>query len=124
MIQSNSSFLILYTNNLEKTEEFYTKLGVEITEKDNRKLVFSLGSLNLHFNIDEPVKEYSALLNQKERGAGIIFGIEVEDIEKQYRKLQQMNVEIFSPIITAPWETREFMVNDPNGYHIVFWQEI
>lgn len=124
MIKNNSSFLILYTDNLEATETFYKQLGIAITEKDKRKLVFTLGSLELHFNTNEPVPEYSHLFHQQERGAGIIFGIEVANVEEQYNKLKTMDLKILSPIINAPWGTKEFMVNDPNGYHIVFWQEI
>lgn len=124
MIKKGNSFLILYANDLDKTQEFYKKLGVEIKEHDSRKLVFTIGDLELHFNTDEPIKEYSFVMNEMSKSRGLIFGLEVDNIYEYFTKLESMNAEIISPIIQAPWETKEFMVNDPNGYHIVFWQEI
>jgi predicted enzyme related to lactoylglutathione lyase len=124
MIKKGNSFLVLYTNDLDKTENFYKELDVEISERNERKLVFKIGDLELHFNTDEPIKEYASNFSQSPRGAGIIFGIEIDNVDQYYSKLKSTNANILSSIIKAPWETREFLVNDPNGYHIVFWQEI
>lgn len=124
MIKKGFSYLVLYTKDLNKTEEFYKKLGVEISEKNERKLVFTIGDLELHFNTDEPVKEYELIFNENPRGAGTAFCLEVDNVDEYYSKLKSMNAEMISTVIKAPWGTREFLVNDPNGYHIVFWQEI
>jgi uncharacterized glyoxalase superfamily protein PhnB len=123
MIKKGFSYLVLYTKSLNATEEFYKKLGVTITEKNERKLVFTIGDLELHFNTDEPVKEYELIFNENPRGAGTVFCLEVDNVDEYYSKLKSMKAEMLSEVIKAPWGTREFMVNDPNGYHIVFWQE-
>lgn len=124
MIKKGYSFLILYTKDLDTTEKFYTDLGIKITERDERKLVFTIGDFELHFNNDEPIKEYSFILEEATKGGGVIFSLEVDTVDYYYTKLQTMDANLISPINSTPWNTREFMVNDPNGYHIVFWEEI
>lgn len=123
MIKNHSSFLVLYTDDLQKTAGFYQKFGITIKEQDERKCVFRFGDFDIHFNKSEDIPEYT-YVNQGIRGGGAILYVEVENLEECYTVVKCIGGVIKSEIATRPWDTREFLFQDPNGYNIVFYEEI
>ncbi len=123
MIRQHSSFIVLYTDDLQKTAEFYLKFGVTIKEQDERKCVFHLGDFDLHFNKNEDIPEYAYVAENK-HGTGIILYVEIDDLENAYTIAKCIGGKIKSEIAVRPWGTREFLFQDPNGYNIVFFEEI
>ncbi|MEU5725075.1 VOC family protein [Micromonospora sp. NPDC047738] len=57
------------------------------------------------------------------RADGLLVVFTVEDIDADYARLQQEEVEIVTPIETEPWGERYFQMADPNGviYQLVQW---
>ena len=123
MIRQNSSFLVLYTNDLQKTADFYKKFSIEIKEQDERKCVFQLGDFDIHVCIREDIEEYK-YVNAQDHGGGVLMYIEVENIEQSYTIVKCIGGTIKSEIAERPWGTKEFLFQDPNGYNIVFYEEL
>ena len=48
-------------------------------------------------------------------GQGLIFQLEVDDVDAEYRRLQQEGVPIALPIRDEPVNGRHFTITDPNG---------
>lgn len=46
---------------------------------------------------------------------GLLVAFVVDDIDREYARLQNEGVEIATPIETEPWGERYFQVLDPNG---------
>ncbi|MGH3328449.1 MAG: VOC family protein [Streptomycetales bacterium] len=46
---------------------------------------------------------------------GVLVAFVVDDIEREYARLQDEGVSITTPIQTEPWGERFFQVTDPNG---------
>ncbi len=122
MLKRNSSFLVLYTDDLQKTADFYRKFGVHIKEQDERKCVFGFGDFDIHFNCQEDVPEYKYIYDNF-RGGGVILYVEAENIEKIYTIAKCIGGILKSEINEQPWGTKEFLFQDPNGYNIVFYEE-
>jgi len=59
------------------------------------------------------------------RADGLLIVLVVDDIDVEYRRLQDEAVPITTPIQTEPWGERFFQVADPNGvvYQLVQWVE-
>lgn len=57
------------------------------------------------------------------RASGIHVAIEVDDVDAQFRRLQESDVGVGSPTI-MPWGHRVLAVKDPNGVDIVFFEKI
>lgn len=57
------------------------------------------------------------------RADGLLVVFTVEDIDSDYAHLQELEVEIVTPIETEPWGERYFQMTDPNGvvYQLVQW---
>lgn len=48
-------------------------------------------------------------------GKGLLFQIEVDDVEKEYTRLKQAQVAITLPLTDEPVNGRHFTVTDPSG---------
>jgi hypothetical protein len=46
---------------------------------------------------------------------GLLVVFVVDDVDREYRRLQDEGVAITTPIQTEPWGERYFQVTDPNG---------
>lgn len=123
MIKQENSFIVLYTDNLQKTANFYTSLGLSIKELDERKCVFQFGTLDVHFNNIEDIPEYAYIYDQRKQ-SGVLFYIEVENTNTAFEKVKNAGGTIKSQIANRPWDTKEFLFQDPNGYSIVFYEEL
>lgn len=121
----NSSFNVLYTKNLEETEQFYKAIRAEIKESAEDKVVVRIGDFDLHFilNSAEPFEAYKYIADSKEYGSGNIFYIESENIEEDFNQIKQAGGIIQSEILDNLWECKEFLFEDPNGYKFAVYQE-
>jgi len=124
MFKLNSAFQVLYVKDIIKVEEFYKALGVEIVELEINKVVINLGSYNIHFIKDdtEPWDEYKYIAVNNSRGNGIIFYIEVDELDNIFSKVINAKGIIKSPIKANWWGAKEFLFEDPNGYKYVFYK--
>ena len=52
------------------------------------------------------------------RADGLLVAFVVDDVDGEYRRLQDQGVPITTPIETEPWGERYFQVTDPNGVTI------
>jgi uncharacterized glyoxalase superfamily protein PhnB len=44
----------------------------------------------------------------------------VEDVDAAYREHQAKGAKIIEEIADRPWDARQYVVEDPNGYHLKF----
>jgi uncharacterized glyoxalase superfamily protein PhnB len=126
MFKFDSSFTVLYTHNLAKTYTFYEALGAEIIYTEQDKITVVMGDYELHFVYDdsEPIDEYYEVAKTHDRGGSVIFYVEVENIDEAFRRARSAGAKILADVAERPWELREFLFEDPNGYKIVFYEEV
>jgi predicted enzyme related to lactoylglutathione lyase len=57
------------------------------------------------------------------RADGLLVVFVVDDVDGEYRRLQEEGVTVTTPIQTEPWGERFFQVTDPSGvvYQLVQW---
>jgi len=66
----------------------------------------------------------SALKGQRSQvPVGLLVVFVVDDVDREYQRLQDEGVAITTPIETEPWGERYFQVTDPNGvvFQLVQW---
>ncbi|MEP7103929.1 MAG: VOC family protein [Candidatus Dojkabacteria bacterium] len=124
MYKPDSSFNVLYTSDVVSTYEFYKAIGATITQFENDKVVLSLGNFGMHFVLEtkEPFEDYKYIAENHDRGMGIIFYIEVDDIEAYYQLIENSGGKIKARIFSNMWEAKELLFEDPNGYKIALYQ--
>lgn len=124
MYKPDSVFNVLYTSDIVSTYEFYKAIGASITAFENDKVVVKLGDFDLHFILDtqEPFKDYKYIAENKNRGNGLIFYIEVDDIEAHLQLIENVEGKLKSKIFNNMWDAKELLFEDPNGYKIALYQ--
>lgn len=55
------------------------------------------------------------LFHPEFQGKGVLFQLEVEDVEKEYKKLKDLGIEIRLPLVEEPINGKHFTVLDPSG---------
>jgi catechol 2,3-dioxygenase-like lactoylglutathione lyase family enzyme len=105
---------------IERSVEFYTKLGFEI---DFRYEDFYVGIVkdgsSLHLKSGKPSIE-KRKDKRNDEGLDIVFS--VDGIEKVYQELSSKAIKFIQPLREMPYG-KEFYVADPDGYIIAFLSE-
>jgi len=124
MIKKQDSFVVLYSHDINKTLSFFRSLEAKIIEASDEKCVISIGGFELHYVTREPIPSYQFVRNMKTESNGLILYVAVDDVFIYRSKISKSEGRVLSEIITTPWETKEFLFNDPDGYHFVMYEEI
>jgi uncharacterized glyoxalase superfamily protein PhnB len=61
------------------------------------------------------LKSFKPVYLRGHRADGLLVVFVVNDIDREYTRLQSEGVTITTPIETEPWGERFFQVTDPNG---------
>jgi len=124
MFKPNSSFLVLYTDNISATHDFYKAIGAEIKQLEEDKVVVKIDGHEMHFILDstEPFEEYKYIAKKNDYGNGTIFYVEVDNIDEFYKLVESSNGSLKSKIFENKWGAKELLFEDPNGYKLAVYQ--
>jgi len=117
------SHLLLWTQENKLSEKFYKKLGFEVLHSDDERSVVTLNGFQIELvNIrDEAPFERDAMAAEK--GRGMYIYVLVDDIDNTYSRLQKNGITPYTEPKNWEWGNREFIVKDPDGYKLCFWQK-
>ena len=114
--------MVILIKDVNKTADFYKKLGFTITERTDIKVATQVGDFYIDFH-DENV-EVNVESGKEPKGLGIYIYVNVDDINTYYQSLLNKGLKPSSKPKNWSWGNREFVIKDPDGYKIVFYQEI
>ena len=117
----------LSVTNIDKSKEFYLKLGFKIMyERKKDKFAF----LELEGNqlmIEEINDNWNTGKLEYPFGRGINISMTINDIDKYYQELVNKNIIFFKGIMTNEYDVngktyldKEFLIQDPDGYLLRF----
>jgi len=115
--------VILLVDNIEQSVAFYQKLGFSVTEERPQiATVVNLDKFWIELLHKSKVvsAEYKADIDQQ-KGAGIYLQVNVSDIDAFYEAVVKKGVKPSSKPENFPWNQREFIVVDPDGYKVAFF---
>lgn len=121
----NSLIPELSVRDIEKSKDFYLKIGFTIKYQREKFYFLELEEnqimieeINDHWNVGE--LEYPF-------GRGINLSMSVSDIDSYYEKLKDKNISFFKPLMCNTYqvndeiyEDKEFLLQDPDGYLLRF----
>jgi catechol 2,3-dioxygenase-like lactoylglutathione lyase family enzyme len=122
-LKSVSGF-VCYVKDLDATAKFYESLGFLKSSQDKDRLSFRLNWfwIDFHPQDKENIPEFQKEAKLEPRGAGIFIYLSVENVDEYYNLLIQKGLKPASEPRDYPWGNREFMINDPDGYKLVFFK--
>lgn len=117
--------LMLYVTNVATSLRVYSQLGFEIIH-DHPPLFGSvqLGDFLIQFqdknNPTDPDFIVEALAEPK--GCGLFVYIQVDDVDKFFEEIKKRGIVPATTPRDWPSGNREFVVRDPDGYKLVFYE--
>jgi len=115
-------YVLLYVSDLNKTADFYQKLGFEIVKSTDNKIIAKLGDFELHCY--DQSKVFFKQDVDRFKGAGVFFYVYVDDVDAKYAELKNKGLQPSGEPKDFEWGNREFAIKDPDGYKIIFYKEI
>lgn len=110
---------ILWTENIEETISFYTKiLGFEVGEQNEDWQWASLFKEDVEIMVSKP-NEHE---NYGKIGFSGSFYFNIENVEELWENLKS-KCKICYPLASFEWEMKEFAIYDNNGYILQFGEE-
>ena len=123
----------LSVTNLNNSLKFYKTLGfkIEYERPENKFAFLSMGEIQFMIQEISDNDKWDIAPLSYPFGNGIIFQLEVEDVEKIYNGLKNNNYEIAFEIEENWYRkdnkllgNKEFLVQDPDGYLLRFSEDL
>lgn len=118
------SNLIFWVQENKLSEKFYKKLGFEVVRSDDELSVVGLHDFEIWLvNMRDDV-QFAADVFAHQKGKGIYVYVAVDDVDAYHKQLIENGIAPHTHPKDWPWGNREFVVKDPDGYKLCFWQKI
>lgn len=124
MKMKSVSGIIFLVDDLGRTIKFYSALGFEFRKQNPG--ISAHAYLNwfwIEFLLKQKVvtEAFKEDVAADKKGAGQYVHINVEDVDAYYRALIEKGLKPLSEPADFPWGHREFTLQDPDGYKLVFF---
>lgn len=118
-------FPVLTTDRITECVDFYHRhFGFDVVfEADWYVHLLSETGLQLGF-LKPNHSSQPEFLHGAYRGEGVVYSFDVEDVDQEFRKLRDSDVEILYQVTTETWGQRHFMIRDPGGMIIDIVQSV
>lgn len=123
----NVAGVICLVKDLDKVTEFYETLGFKVEQQASGVFVTtSLGEFWFEFLLEDKVgtEVLRGDSSVSSKGAGHFIHIEVEDVDAFYEDMVAKGLQPADQPQDYPWQRREFVLQDPDGYKLVFFSRI
>ena len=111
------------SEDLKTSADFYVAVGFELENIDERWASVKLG--DFHIVLLPPSQgdaEFDKDRLSQSKGEGAYLYVEADDVDQLYDELKTKGLQPSSQPRDWPWGNREFVIKDPNGYKLCFWQ--
>ena len=118
--------IVCYVKDTKKTAKFYKTLGFKFHKNtsDHLSIYLNWFWIDFHPQGKENKPDFQREANLKNKGAGQFLYIKVDNVDAFYKGLQKKGLRPSSAPRDWPWGNREFVVRDPDGYKLVFFNKI
>jgi len=114
-----------YIKDIEKTAAFYEALGFRFGNREPETITIYLNWFSVKFLAapKEANKEFMKEATGEPKGTGIYINIKVDDADAFYEGVVAKGLKPSSQPRDWPWGNREFVLRDPDGYKLVFFEK-
>jgi uncharacterized glyoxalase superfamily protein PhnB len=116
--------LVLWTLDNTLSVKFYKKLGFDVVESNGRQTVVRLGGFTLFLVSARDEDEFNTDSLSSSKGKGVYVYIHTDNVDALYTQLVKNGVNPRTAPRDWEWGNREFIVKDPDGYKLCFWQKV
>ena len=98
------------STDLDASEGFYTKLGLNLIVKNDHYLRFECPIGDSTFSVD--------LVDQVPLSEQVVLYFESDDIDREYERMCDLGIEFEQPPTDQPWLWTEARMRDPDGHRL------
>ena len=120
----NISGLTLWVADATLSYKFYKKLGFEVGEVTDRHAVVACGNFEITLVTLRDEAEFAKDALAQPKGFGMYVYIKVDDVDKKYGEIIKLGLKPSSEPRNHDWGNREFVIKDPDGYKLCFYQKV
>lgn len=106
------------------SEKFYKKLGFEITQSDDDHSLVALHGFAIDLVSMRDEEKFARDSMASNKGRGLYIYIKVENVDAMHAELLSKGFVPATQPQDWPWGNREFILKDPDGYKLCFWERI
>jgi catechol 2,3-dioxygenase-like lactoylglutathione lyase family enzyme len=125
MKPNSISGITCYVADLTKTAEFYEALGFRRGKEEADRVTFYVNWFFVTFiaQDEEDDPEWRKEAKLKKKGSGLFLNIKVDDIEDFHRSALAAGMEPEGEPEAQTKGRREFVLRDPDGYKLAFFEK-
>lgn len=121
-MKASNLYPLVVTDGLEPVREFYTrKLEATMVFDMPQYLQVRLGDGEKGPQISFMPKDHAFAQGRPALSGGLIFSIEVEDVDRLYSHHRERDVPVLSAPADRPWGWRSYLVQCPTGLLLDFF---
>lgn len=123
------SGIVYFVKDVATTTDFYEKLGFIVADRQEDFAKVRLNWFWVEFVQIEKAEE-SVFAKEIAKDGGQIGGngqymhVAVDNVDEYYQKVLELGLEPASKPADFRWGRREFVLRDPDGYKLVFFEKI
>ena len=114
--------LLFWVQENKLSEKYYKKIGFDVIESDDNHSIVSLGSFSIDIVSMRDELTFAKDSMAADKGRGMYVYIRVESVDAKYTELTALGLLPASIPRNWEWGNREFILKDPDGYKLCFWQ--
>jgi catechol 2,3-dioxygenase-like lactoylglutathione lyase family enzyme len=119
------SGITCYVQDLSRTAEFYEAIGFRRGKQEPDRVTFYVNWFFATFIAQD--REHDAELRKETelatQGSGLFLYIKVDDVEGFHNAVLSMGMKPAGQPVVGTSGNREFVLRDPDGYKLVFFQK-
>ena len=119
------SGITCYVEDLSRTAEFYEAIGFRRGKEEPDRMTFYVNWFFVTFvaqdRVDDPEARREAELPDK--GSGLYIYVKVDDLDDYHATAVSKGLKPASEPRVGQGRNREFMLRDPDGYKLVFFEK-
>jgi len=116
--------VLLWVQENKLSEKFYKKLGFEVTTSTRAYSEVQLGSFQIVLVNMRDEDEFNGDSLAGVKGKGMYIYIKVDDVDAEYERQIKVGLKPATKPRDWEWGNREFILKDPDGYKLCFWQTL
>ncbi len=114
--------ILLWVQENKISEKFYKNLGFEVLVSTDAYSEIQLGEFSITLVNMRDEDEFNGDSLSGIKGKGMYIYIKVDDVDAEYNRQEKLGLKPATKPRNWEWGNREFILKDPDGYKLCFWQ--
>lgn len=116
--------LLLWVQENGLSTKFYKKLGFDVIRSADDHSLVALNGFEITLVSMRDEDAFAKDSMSADKGRGMYVYIRVDDVDAKYKELNALGLKPATEPTDWQWGNREFILKDPDGYKLCFWQPI